>query len=86
MSWEEKKQRDSELRKRKRRQEKLRQEISSSKKEMEGLAAEMSLPEVCSDYAKVRDLGDRLSVLESRIAEYTDELETLELLDMEEEA
>lgn len=86
LSWEEKKQRDSELRKRKRRQEQLRKEISSSKKVVEKLAAEMSLPEVCSDYAKVKDLGDKLSALESKIAEYTDELETLELLDMEEEA
>ena len=44
----------------------------------------MSQPDVCSDYAKVKDLGDKLSQLESDIAAYTDELETLELLDMEE--
>lgn len=83
-NWEEKKQRDSELRKRKRRQEKLRADIATSKKEVEKLATEMSQPDVCSDYAKVKDLGDKLSQLESDIAAYTDELETLELLDMEE--
>ncbi|MEI7528843.1 MAG: ABC-F family ATP-binding cassette domain-containing protein [Elusimicrobiota bacterium] len=78
VDWEEKKRQEADARKRTRRAETLKKEIAYSRKTVEGLAARMSAPEIYSDYAQVKELGDKINALEAKIAAYTTELTTLE--------
>ncbi|OGR62742.1 MAG: hypothetical protein A2X31_06410 [Elusimicrobia bacterium GWB2_63_22] len=76
--WEEKKRQDAEVRKKSRRAETLKKEIAYSRKTVETLAAKMSAPEIHSDYAQVKELGDKIAALEAKIAAYTEELKAIE--------
>ncbi len=76
--WEAKKRQEAEARKKTRRAETLKKEIAYSRKTVEGLAARMSAPEIHSDYAQVKELGDKISAMEAKIASYTEELNALE--------
>ncbi|OIN99545.1 MAG: hypothetical protein AUJ51_12775 [Elusimicrobia bacterium CG1_02_56_21] len=76
--WEEKKRLEAEIRKKSRRAETLKKEIAYSRKTVESLAARLSAPEIHSDYAQVKELGDKIAVMEAKIAAFTSELETLE--------
>ncbi len=76
--WEEKKRQEAEGRKKTRRAETLRKEISYSRKTVESLAAKMSAPEIHSDYRQVKELGDKITALEAKIAAHTVELQALE--------
>lgn len=82
-SWQEKKQKEAEARKKVRRCENLKKEIAYSKKTVEGLAEKMSAPDIYGDYVKVKEIGDKISALEKKIASYNEELEMLELEAME---
>ncbi|PKM98133.1 MAG: ABC transporter ATP-binding protein [Elusimicrobia bacterium HGW-Elusimicrobia-3] len=75
---EEKRRLDAETRKRVRRAETLEKEIDYTRKTVEALAAKMSAPEIYSDYAQVKELGDRLLALEARLADFTAELAALQ--------
>ena len=77
-SEEEKKRLEAEIRKKSRRAETLKKEIAYSRKTVESLAARLSAPEIHSDYAQVKELGDKIAVMEAKIAAFTSELETLE--------
>ena len=76
--WEEKKRQEAEGRKKTRRAETLRKEIAYSRKTVESLAAKMSAPEIHSDYRQVKELGDKITALEAKIAAHTVELQALE--------
>jgi ATP-binding cassette subfamily F protein 3 len=76
--YEEKKRQEAEARKKTRRAETLKKEIAYSRKTVESLAAKMSAPEIHSDYAQVKELGDKIAALEAKIAAHTDELKALE--------
>ncbi len=76
--WEEKKRQEAELRKKSRRAETLKKEIAYSRKTVETLAAKMSAPEIHSDYAQVKELGDKITALEAKIAAYAEELKAIE--------
>jgi ATP-binding cassette subfamily F protein 3 len=76
--YEEKKRQEAEARKKSRRAETLKKEIAYSRKNVETLAARMSAPEIHSDYAQVKELGDKLAAMEAKIAAFTAELEALE--------
>jgi len=76
--WEEKKRQEAEGRKKTRRAETLKKDIAYARKTVEGLAAKMSAPEIHSDYAQVKELGDKITALEAKIAAHTEELKTLE--------
>ncbi len=75
---EERKRSEADSRKKNRRAETLMKEIDYSRKTVEALAAKMSAPEIYSDYAQVKELGDKISALEAKIAVNTEELKTLE--------
>jgi len=77
-SWEEKKRQDAEVRKRSKRADTLKKDIAYSRKTVETLAAKMAAPEIYSDYKQVQELGDKVRVLEGRIAAAEEELKTLE--------
>jgi len=76
--YEEKKRQEAEARKKTRRAETLKKEISYTRKNVENLAAKMSAPEIHSDYAQVKELGDKITAMEAKIAAFTQELEALE--------
>jgi len=76
--WEEKKRQEAENRKKSRRAETLKKEIAYSRKTVESLAARMSAPEIHSDYKQVKELGDKMSALEAKIAAYEEELKAIE--------
>ena len=76
--YEEKKRAEADARKKSRRSETLKKEIAYSRRTVEGLAAKMSLPDVCSDYVQVKELGDKIQALEAKIAAYNDEIRTIE--------
>jgi ATP-binding cassette subfamily F protein 3 len=76
--YEEKKRQEAEARKKVRRAETLKKEIAYSRKTVESLAAKMSAPEIHSDYKQVKELGDKITALEAKIAAYTAELKTIE--------
>ena len=76
--WEEKKRQEAEIRKKSRRAETLKKEMAYSRKTVETLAAKMSAPEIHSDYAQVKELGDKIAALEAKIAAYTEELKAIE--------
>jgi ATP-binding cassette subfamily F protein 3 len=76
--YEEKKRQEAEARKKVRRAETLKKEIAYSRKTVESLAAKLSAPEIHSDYAQVKELGDKIAALEAKISAHTDELKALE--------
>ncbi|MBI5743735.1 MAG: ATP-binding cassette domain-containing protein [Elusimicrobia bacterium] len=76
--YEEKKRQEAEARKKSRRAETLKKEIAYTRKNVENLAAKMSSPEIHSDYAQVKELGDKIAAMEAKIAAFTQELEALE--------
>ena len=76
--YEEKKRQEAEARKKVRQAEKLKKEIEYSRKTVENLAAKMSDPAIHADYKQVKELGDKIAVLEAKIAAWTQELETLD--------
>ncbi|MBI4350814.1 MAG: ATP-binding cassette domain-containing protein [Elusimicrobia bacterium] len=76
--YEEKKRQEAEARKKTRRAETLRKEIAYSRKTVESLAARMSAPEIHSDYKQVKELGDKITALETKITSHTEELKALE--------
>ena len=76
--WEEKKRQEAEIRKKSRRAETLKKEMAYSRKTVETLAAKMSAPEIHSDYAQVKELGDKMAALEAKIAAYAEELKAIE--------
>ena len=76
--YEEKKRLEAEARKKTRRAETLKKEIAYTRKNVENLAAKMSAPEIHSDYAQVKELGDKIAAMEAKIAAYTGELSALE--------
>ena len=76
--WEEKKRQEAEGRKKTRRAETLRKEIAYSRKTVESLAAKMSAPEIHSDYRQVKELGDKITAIEAKIAAHAAELQALE--------
>ncbi len=76
--YEEKKRQEAESRKKTRRAETLKKEIAYSRKTVEGLAAKMSSPEIHSDYKQVKELGDKITALEAKIAAFTEELAAIE--------
>ncbi|OGR42869.1 MAG: hypothetical protein A2X35_09545 [Elusimicrobia bacterium GWA2_61_42] len=76
--WEEKKRQESEARKKTRRAETLKKEIAYSRKTVESLAAKMSAPEIHSDYKQVKELGDKITALEAKIAAFEEELRAIE--------
>ncbi|HAT72388.1 MAG TPA: ABC transporter ATP-binding protein [Elusimicrobia bacterium] len=76
--WEEKKRQEAEDRKKTRRAETLKKEIAYSRKTVESLAAKMSAPEIHADYKQVKELGDKITALEAKIAAFETELKALE--------
>ena len=76
--YEEKKRQEAEARKKVRRAETLKKEIAYSRKTVESLAAKLSAPEIHSDYKQVKELGDKITALEAKIAAYAEELAALE--------
>ena len=76
--YEEKKRQEAEARKKSRQAEKLKKEIEYLRKTVESLAAKMSAPEIHSDYKQVKELGDKIAALESKIASHTAEIEAME--------
>ncbi|MDO8803333.1 MAG: ABC-F family ATP-binding cassette domain-containing protein, partial [Elusimicrobiota bacterium] len=76
--WEEKKRQEAESRKKTRRAETLKKDIAYARKTVEGLAAKMSAPEIYSDYSQVKELGDKINALETKIAAHNEELKALE--------
>ena len=78
VDWEEKKRQEAENRKKSRRAETLKKEIAYSRKTVESLAAKMSAPEIHADYKQVKELGDKMSALEAKIAAFEDELKAIE--------
>ncbi len=76
--WEEKKRQEADSRKKTRRAETLKKEIAYSRKNVEGLAARLSAPEIHSDYKQVKELGDKIAAMEAKIAAFTEELAALE--------
>lgn len=79
LEWEERKRAEAEARKKTRRAETLKKEIAYSKKTVENLAAKMSAPEIYSNYIQVKEIGDKIQILEKKIADFTTELELIEL-------
>ena len=77
-AWEEKKRQEAEARKRSRRGDTLKKDIAYSRKTIENLAAKMSSPEIYSDYKQVKELGDKIHALESKVAAALEELKALE--------
>ena len=76
--YEEKKRQEAEARKKTRRAETLKKEIAYSRKTVENLAAKLSAPEIHSDYKQVKELGDKITALEAKIAAYAEELKAIE--------
>ena len=76
--YEEKKRQEAEARKKSRRAETLKKEIAYTRKNVETLAAKMSSPEIHSDYAQVKELGDKIAAMEAKIAAFSAELQALE--------
>ena len=76
--YEEKKRQEAEARKKTRRAETLKKEIAYSRKTVESLAAKLSAPEIHADYKQVKELGDKITALEAKIAAFASELEALE--------
>ena len=76
--YEEKKRQEAEARKKTRRAETLKKDIAYARKTVETLAAKMSAPEIHADYSQVKELGDKITALEAKIAAHTEELKALE--------
>ncbi len=83
-SWAEKKQRDAEVRKKARRRETIKKEIDRIKSEVAKLAEKMASPEIYSDYIQVQEISGKISAMEKQIADYSDELDLLDLEALEE--